>query len=108
DEQTQAQVGPGVLAGLFGQGSGQVFSGPQDESTFVIGRVDAVRAPVPALAATTAEGIRPQLSMQLVQELGETARTAAAAEIKVKVDESLARVALGLPAEAPASPRPTP
>lgn len=108
DEQAQAELGAGVLAGLFGQGVNQVFSGPLDETSFVVGRVDAVRAPVPALAATTAEGVRPQLSMQLVQELTQTARAAAGESVGVEVDEALARVALGLPAEEPATQRPTP
>ncbi len=79
-----------------------MFSGPQDQASFIIGRVDAVRAPVPALAAATGEGIRPQLSMQMVQELLQTASAAAAEAIGVKVRADLARTALGLPAEEPA------
>ena len=102
DGESASQIGEGVLSGLFGQGPGQVFSGPQDQASFIIGRVDAVRAPVPALAAATGEGIRPQLSMQMVQELLQTASAAAAEAIGVKVRADLARTALGLPAEEPA------
>lgn len=105
DQQTAESLGEGVLRGLFGQGEGQVFTGPASESTFVVGHVDAIRAPVPALAAPIAEQLRPRLSMELVEELSLRARVRAGDEVEVRTDPALARRALGLaPEETPAAP----
>ena len=104
NQQTAETLGEGVLRGLFGQGAGQVFTGPASESTFVVGRVDAVRAPVPALAAPIAEQLRPRLSMDLVEEVGLSARSRAGEEVEVTASLERARQALGLPAEEPAAP----
>ncbi len=105
DEETQNEVGQGVLRGLFGQGAEQVFSGPQDGQSFVVGRVDRIRAPVPALAAPQAERIRPQMSMQAAEALGNDARAAAAGRVNVRTWPDRALVALGIdPDQAPTAP----
>lgn len=105
NEETQADVGQGVMRGLFSQGAEQVFSGQQDGQSFVVGRVDRIRAPVPALAATRAEQIRPQMSLQAAEALGADARAAAAEQMKVRTWPERALNALGVtPSQAPAAP----
>lgn len=108
--QTQAELGEGVLQGLFGQGKGQVFTGPQSQTAFVVGRVDAVRAPVAALAAPVAEQVRSRISQDMGGALVELAFQAAARAVKAKSDVTLALQALGVdpaaPATGPATPAP--
>lgn len=102
--ESQAQVGDGVLRGLFGQGKGQVFSGQQSQDSFVVGRVDAVHAAVPALAASLAEQARPRLTEELANAMADRTIAAAAARTKSRNDPALALQALGVevPAAAPA------
>ncbi len=105
NEETQTQVGQGVMRGLFSQGVEQVFSGQQDGQSFVVGRVDRIRAPVAALAAPRAEQIRPQMSMQAAEALGDGARAAAADQMNVRTWPDRALNALGIaPSQAPAAP----
>lgn len=89
----------GVLAGLFGQGVDQVFTGQVGETAFVVGRVDAVRAPAPALAGRSAEAVRPRVSLQLYQEAETLAQAAAGRAVGVRTYPANARRALGLAAE---------
>lgn len=105
--QTQTEIGQGVMEGLFGQGKGQVFSGPASETAYVVGRVDAVRAAVPALAAPVAEQVRIRMTQQMGNDMVETALAAGAARSKAKNDPALALTALGLDA-ASTTPTPTP
>jgi len=102
--QSAEQNGQGVIAGVFSSGRGESFSQPNSADTFVIGRTDRITTPVPALAAPVAEQFRQRMAGDHVNAVGETAIAAAAARSKVEYDEPLARVALGLPAEAPAAP----
>lgn len=103
-QETQDQLGVGVIRGLFGQPKGQVFSEAQAGGRQVIGRVDEIRAATPAEAAPLVAQIRPPLTQQLVQDLVQTLANAASARIKVETDPALAREALGLEAEpAPAA-----
>lgn len=105
NEETQAQVGQGVMRGLFSQGVEQVFSGQQDGQSFVIGRVDRIRAPVPALAAPRAEQIRPQMSIQAAEALGDGARAAATRQMNVRTWPERALNALGIdPTQMPVAP----
>ncbi|WP_396593013.1 peptidyl-prolyl cis-trans isomerase [Brevundimonas sp. R86498] len=111
--EAQTALGQGVLAGLFGQGRGQVFTGPASESAFVVGRVDAIRAAPPATAAPLANQIRPRLSQDIVQAAGEQLVTAAARASKAENDPEAALAALGVTAPAaagttPAAPTPAP
>lgn len=96
NEEVQAQIGQGVMRGLFSQGAEQTFTGPQSASSFVIGRVDRINTPVPALAAPRAEQIRPQLSMQLAEAMGASARAGAASEVEVRTWPDRALNALGV------------
>ena len=103
--EAQAQVGDGVLRGLFGQGKGQVFSGAQSQTAFVVGRVDAIHAADPARAGPLAEQARPRLTEELSNALAERTIAAAAARAKSRNDPALALQALGVeaPAAAPAA-----
>ena len=114
--ENQEGVGQGVLQGLFGQSKGQVFSGPNSDTAFVVGRVDNIHAAVPALAAPLAEQARPRVTQGLIQAMVQQGVSAAAEDVKAKSDRDLARQALGLtgpaaPAAggaAPAAPTPAP
>lgn len=100
--------GQGVLVGLFTSGRNEIFSHQQTQTSFVIGRTDRITASVPALAAPMAEQFRLRMAGDNLNALGDTALKAGASRAKVKFDEAQARVALGLPAEAPAPGAATP
>ncbi len=104
DEETAEALGGGLLEGLFGQGKGQAFVQPLADGVFVIGVADAIRPPVPALAAPIAERIRPRIGQDLVGGFGDLAISAGQRRTKAESDPGLAREALGLPREAPATP----
>lgn len=101
--QDQAR-GRGVIAGLFTSPVNQVFSQQQTEDSYVIGRTDRITAPVAATAANAAEGFRGRLTSEGLSALGESAIRSAATKVGATFDEALAREALGLPAEAAATP----
>jgi len=106
--EAQSALGDGVLGGLFGQGRGQVFTGPASETAFVVGRVDAVRAPTAALAAPIADQIRPRMAQELVNGAGEALVAAAARASKAENDPARAIEALGVtPPPAGAATTPT-
>lgn len=94
-------VPQGVLEGLFGQGRGQVFSGPADrEGRFAVGVVDQVRAPTAAVAGRVAEQRRPALTGALFQqELLPAIQAAARAAVRVDIRPDRARQALGVAPE---------
>lgn len=98
----QTEVGEGVLRGLFGQSKGQVFSDAQSQTAFVVGRVDAIHAADPALAAPLAEQARPRLTEELANALAERTIGVAAARTKSRNDPAAALQALGVETAAPA------
>jgi peptidyl-prolyl cis-trans isomerase D len=100
--EAQADLGDGVLQGLFGQGRGQVFSSPASETSAIVGRVDAIRAADPAVSAPFADQIRPRISQEFVGGIGEGVVNAAADRSKAENDPALALETLGV--DAPASP----
>ncbi len=102
--QSAEQNGQGVIAGVFGSARGEAFSQQNTDDTFVIGRTDRITAAVPALAAPVAEQFRQRMAGDHLNAVGETAIRTAAERSKARYDEALARLALGLPAEAPAAP----
>lgn len=101
----QTQIGQGVMRGLFTQGRNQVFVEPQSGDSTVIGRVDAIHAAVPALAAALGEQARPRLTQEYMEALVQDSMGAAARRVKARNDPALALQALGVqdPA-APAAP----
>jgi peptidyl-prolyl cis-trans isomerase D len=109
NEETQQSIGQGAFRGLFGQGRGQVFTGPTGPSSIAIGRVDAIHAANPTQAAPLVEQIRPRLTQQMVQEMVESAAAAGAEASNARNDPARARAALGLqPETAPAPGAPAP
>ena len=100
---SQTALGQGVLQGLFGQGAGQVFSLPNAQSSYVVGRVDRIHAAVPALAAPLVEQARPRITQDIVQAMIQSSIEAGARDVKAKNDPVLARQALGL-SDTPAAP----
>lgn len=106
NQETQEALGQGVLQGVFGQGRGQVFNAPISATEIAVGRVDQIHAPTPVLAAPIAERVRPRMTQDLVQSIGDVAVQAGADRSRARYDVALARQALGLPAEdaAPATP----
>lgn len=104
NQQVQEAVGEGVLRGLFNANRGEVFTGPASATSYVVGRVDRISAPTAALAAPIASQVRPRLSQDVLQAMGERAITFAAEKVKATWDLAQARLALGLSAEAPEAP----
>ncbi len=104
NRQAAQEYGQGVIGGVFSSGRGEPFSQQNSSDTFVIGRTDRIIAAVPALAAPVAEQFRQRMASDHMNAVGEMAIAAAAARSKATFDESLARITLGLPAEAPAAP----
>ncbi len=102
NEQAQTELGEGVLQGLFGQGKGQVFSGPA-QAGFVVGRVDNIHPAVAALAAPVAEQLRLRMGQNFAQAAVEQTFDAAARRTKAKNDPALALQALGVSAPAAGS-----
>lgn len=99
----QQELGQGLLQGLFGQSRGQVFSVQASETTYAIGRVEAVNAADPAEAAPIAEQVRARLSQDWTNTAVEAAIVAGSAKAGARNDPELARTALGL-AATPAAP----
>jgi peptidyl-prolyl cis-trans isomerase D len=109
--QAQTEIGQGVLQGLFGQGKGQVFSGPASQTAYVVGRVDNIHGASPVLAAPIAEQVRVRMTQQMGNDMVEAALAAGALRSKAKNDPALALEALGLDASATtpgSTPTPTP
>lgn len=100
DQEAVAQLGQGVLQGLFGQGRGQVFSQANGADSFVVGRVDQIRAPAAAEAAGLAEQARPRITQDLFDGLVQVAIGSAAAKVKASSDPARALEALGVQAAA--------
>jgi peptidyl-prolyl cis-trans isomerase D len=107
--ESQTDLGEGILQGLFGQGRGQVFTGPASDTSYVVGRVDAVRAANPATSAPLADQIRPRISQEFVGGIGELLVGAAATRSGAESDPALALEALGVdaPATTPAAATPS-
>ncbi|CAN5181075.1 peptidylprolyl isomerase [soil metagenome] len=105
--QTQTAIGQGVMEGLFGQGKGQVFSGPSSQTAYVVGRVDNIHGASPVLAAPIAEQVRVRMTQQMGNDTVEAALSAGALRTKAKNDPALALDALGVDATA-TTPTPTP
>lgn len=110
NQATQEEIGAGVLQGVFGQKSGQVFAQPQSQTAFVVGRVDRITPPAATAAPTVtlAEQVRPRMTEEIVGGMGEQGVSAAATRSKARYDIGVARQALGLAAEAETPAAPTP
>ena len=104
DQATVEQLGEGVIGGLFNSSLGQPFDQPTEKGV-VIGRVDRIIAPTPALIADEAQQWRARLGGASGDPLFAAAVAAAAERMKATQDEDLARQALGVEAT-PTAPAP--
>ena len=85
-----------MVGRVFGAAAGQVFIARANQPVFVVGKVDAVNTPAPALAARPAEQRRPAITMDLFSEVGDLARAAAMTKTKAKSYPDRAKLALGI------------
>ncbi|MBC6980781.1 peptidylprolyl isomerase [Caulobacter sp. 17J80-11] len=96
-------VGRDLTGKLFTQKTGETFTARGERLAFVVGKVDAVHAPAGPMAARVAEDRRPQVTMQILDEVGGEARAAARKAMKTKTWPDRAAAALGVEPE-PATP----
>lgn len=85
------------LVKTFGAKPGEVFTAEHTQFGVIVAKLDAVRAPSGPTLARITEGVRPQMTMALFQDLGSAARKAARTDVKAKIYPDKARAALGLP-----------
>jgi peptidyl-prolyl cis-trans isomerase D len=86
-----------ALAKAFGAKAGEVFTAENAKAFgLVVGKLEALRAPVPVEIARITEDSRPQMSMAIFREIGVDARKAARNSVKPKIYPNVARAALGL------------
>ncbi len=86
-----------ALGKAFGLARGEAFSA-ENAKVFglVVGKLEAIHAPVPAQIARMTEDSRPQITMAIFREIGVDARKSARNTIKPKIYPNVARTALGL------------
>jgi len=105
DRQSAAQnqtLSQDLLGKTFAARPGEVFTADNSRFGLLVAKLESVSAGQGPTLARMTEETRPQMTMALFRELGESARTAAAQELKVKTDYTRARAAIGLqPVEAP-------
>ncbi|HYF23582.1 MAG TPA: peptidyl-prolyl cis-trans isomerase [Caulobacteraceae bacterium] len=89
-------VSPDLMGRVFSTATGQPFTARVEGPAFVVGRVDAINTPAPAVAARPAEERRPAITMDLFSEVGDLARAAARTEVKAKNWPDRAAAALGV------------
>lgn len=90
------QLSRDALMKAFTGKSGDVFTAEDVRPGFVVAKIEAVRAPSGVQLARMTEDARPQMTMGLFREIGESARRVSRTEMKVKVYPDRARSALGL------------
>lgn len=97
-EEGDGALGQGVVEGLFGQGRGQVFSGPADaEGRFVVGVVDRISPPAAVVAGRQAEQARLPLTAQAFQgEILPAIQAGARSQMDVRTYPDRASLALGV------------
>lgn len=86
-----------ALVKAFGAKPGEVFTAEHTQFGLIVAKLQAVRAPSGPTLARITEDVRPQVTMALFRDVGNSARKAARAEVKPKIFPDRARAALGLP-----------
>jgi peptidyl-prolyl cis-trans isomerase D len=94
--QQNRELSQDALGQVFAAKPGETFTARDNQFAVVVGKLETVRPGDPAMAARITALGRDQMSMELFRELEESSRLAARRAMKVKVDESRARAALGL------------
>ena len=88
-----------ALGKAFAAKPGEVFTAAAVTPGIVVAKLESVRVtPGPELARMT-EDARPQMTMVLFRDLGDSARRAAREQLKIKVNPAAARGAIGLEPE---------
>ncbi|MDP3660617.1 peptidylprolyl isomerase [Phenylobacterium sp.] len=85
-----------ALGRAFSAKPGDVFIAPGATPGLVVAKLEAVRAKPDAQMARMTEEARPQMTMVLFRDIGDSARRAAREQLKVKVNTAAARAAIGL------------
>lgn len=86
-----------ALGKAFGAKTGETFTAENAKAFgLIVGKLEAIRAPVPVQIARITEDSRPQMTMAIFREIGVDARKAARNTIKPKIYPNVARAALGL------------
>jgi peptidyl-prolyl cis-trans isomerase D len=85
-----------ALGKAFSAKAGEVFTADDIKFGLIVAKLEGLRPGGGPNLARMTEDARPQMSLALFRELGESARRAARSEAKVKVDANAARTALGL------------
>jgi len=86
-----------ALSKAFGAKTGETFTAENAKAFgLIVGKLEAIRAPVPVQIARITEASRPQMTMAIFREIGVDARKAARNTIKPKIYPNVARAALGL------------
>jgi peptidyl-prolyl cis-trans isomerase D len=96
------QAPPQVVAAAFNARRGEIFTAPDPQQGVIVGRVDSVRHPPAAQSAAGLQARRQPLSLDLVNQLGASARAAARRLTEARTNPDRARAALGVAEEEPA------
>jgi peptidyl-prolyl cis-trans isomerase D len=90
------QLSRDALGKTFGAKAGDVFVADDTHFGVIVAKVEGLRPGDNANLARLTEEARPQMSMAVFRELGESARRAARDQVKIKVNPDAARSAIGL------------
>lgn len=99
DRRTASQnpaVSQDVLGKAFTSKPGDVFTAQGAGFAYVVGKLEAVHAGDGAVLGQATEQTRQPMTSTIFREMGDSARAAARAKMKVTIDYNRARVALGL------------
>lgn len=89
-------LGRDVLIASFRAKPGEAFTARAPSLGFVVGKIDAVKAADPVQMARITEDQRPQATMTVFRDVGESARAGARAALKTKVNLVAAQQAIGV------------
>jgi peptidyl-prolyl cis-trans isomerase D len=85
-----------ILNKMFSAKQGEVVTGQDVQFGIVVARLNTIRPGDAAQSARIAEGQRPQVTIQMFDEIGQLSRKAARSITKVKLDTARAKTALGV------------
>lgn len=89
-------LGRDLLVATFGAKPGEPFTAAAPQGGFLVARISAVHPATAAQAAQVTEAMRGQASQGLLRDVGQAAQAAAKAQLKTKVNLTLARQAIGV------------
>jgi peptidyl-prolyl cis-trans isomerase D len=92
-------LSPDLSTKLFSAKQGETVDGPTAQGVIMVARIDQVQAAPTDAAAHAVVGQNRQFSAQMFQDLGEMMHIAARQSVKPTIDQTRARLALGVSAE---------